>query len=137
MALSPSSRPTDVVAALIRRGGQILICQRPAGGALAGQWEFPGGKVDPGETPGQALVRELREELGVEARAGTLVFEHTHAYAPDRVAHLMFFAVEILSGDPQALEHTEIRWVKPVALRLFPFVAGDGPIVEKLARGEM
>ncbi|NUP89930.1 MAG: (deoxy)nucleoside triphosphate pyrophosphohydrolase [Candidatus Sumerlaeia bacterium] len=136
MALAPSGQPTDVVAALVRRGGQILICQRPPGGELALEWEFPGGKVDPGERPEQALARELREELGVDAQIGPLVFEHTHAYGPDRVAHLLFYEAAIL-GDPQALEHAAVRWVKPVGLRLFRFVAGDGPIVEKLARGEL
>ena len=137
MNLPAAAEPQVVVAALIRRGGQILICRRRDVGPLARQWEFPGGKVDPGETPEQALRRELREELGVEVRVGPLVFEHTHAYAPDRIAHLLFHETEITSGVPQLLDHEEMRWVKPVALRLFDFVAGDGPIVDKLARGEM
>jgi 8-oxo-dGTP diphosphatase len=134
--MTASDFPIDVVAALVRRGGQILICRRPPGGALGGQWEFPGGKVEPGESPEEALARELREELGVDAQIGPLVFEHTHAYAPDRVAHLLFYEA-MLEGAPKALEHDEIRWVKPVSLRLFDFVAGDDPINEKLARGEL
>jgi mutator protein MutT len=128
--------PVDVVAALIRRGGEVLICRRPDRGHLAGKWEFPGGKVEAGETPPQALAREIREELGVECEVGPLVFEHTHSYAPDRVAHLLFHEA-VIHGTPQMHDHQAIRWVKPVALRLFDFVDGDGPIIERLARGEL
>lgn len=132
-----SGSATDVVAALIRREGQLLICRRAGQGALAGLWEFPGGKVDPGETPPEALARELHEELGVEARVGPLVFEHTHVYSPDWAAHLLFYETEITAGTPQPLDHQEIRWVEPTALGDFEFVAGDGPIVAALARGDL
>lgn len=135
-ALASQPTPQDVVAAVVRRGGQVLICQRPPEGSLANKWEFPGGKVDPGERPEEALRRELREELGVESRVGRLLFECTHAYAPDRIAHLLFYATAI-EGNPQLLDHQEMRWVKPVGLRLFDFVDGDRAFVEKLARGEL
>lgn len=127
----------DVVAAVIRRGGEILICQRPKDSTLGGQWEFPGGKVEDGETPEHALIRELKEELDVKAKVGKLLMEHTHTYAPDRCAHLLFYETEIVSGQIQLNDHQEVRWVKPIALRLFPFVAGDAPLIEKLARGEI
>lgn len=127
----------DVVAALIRRGDRLLICQRRSVGPLGGQWEFPGGKVDPGETPEAALCRELREELGVEAEIGPCVFEHTHAYGPDRVAHLLFFEARIAAGEPQLHDHQALAWVRPTELAAHTFVAGDGPILAKLASGEI
>jgi 8-oxo-dGTP diphosphatase len=127
----------DVVAALIRRDSRLLVCQRLPIGPLSGQWEFPGGKVDPGETPEEALLRELREELGVEARIGPLVFEHTHVYAPDRVAHLLFYEATILRGEPELLDHQAMRWVVPEELGGFEFVAGDGEIIRRLAGGEL
>ncbi len=134
--MAPPS-PINVVAALIWRDDHLLICRRPEGGALAGQWEFPGGKIDPGETPEEALARELREELGVETRVGERIFEHVHAYTPERIAHLLFFRVQITAGKPQRFEHQDMRWVAPSALPAFDFVAGDGPIIEKLTRGEI
>jgi 8-oxo-dGTP diphosphatase len=135
-SLASQPTPQDVVAAVIRRGNQVLICQRPPRGALASLWEFPGGKVDPGEQPEQALRRELMEELGVQSKVGPMIFETTHAYASDRIAHLMFFETTI-EGEIQMLDHQDMRWVKAVGLRLFEFVGGDEAFVDKLARGEL
>ena len=88
---------TQVVAALIWRGGQFLICQRPAHKARGLLWEFVGGKVEPGETEQQALVRECREELGVEIAVGDVFMEVTHTY-PDITVHLTLFHVSIMQG---------------------------------------
>jgi len=100
----------EVVAALIRRGDTFLACQRPAHKARGLQWEFLGGKVEPGETKEEALVRECREELGVTVRAGKALTEVTHAY-PDLTVHLTLFEAVITEGEPQALEHNDIRWM--------------------------
>ena len=97
----------EVVAALIERGERFLICQRPAHKARGLLWEFVGGKVEPHETPEQALARECREELGVELRAGAKFFEVTHAY-PDIEVHLTLFRAAIESGEPKKLEHNDI-----------------------------
>jgi 8-oxo-dGTP diphosphatase len=134
----PSNRPptATVVAALIRRGNEILICQRPDEGMLANRWELPGGTVEKGEKPERAMRRELMEELGIDSHVGRLVFEHTHFYSTERVPRMLFFEVEI-EGDPQLLYHQSLRWVKPLALRLFDFAEADQPIVDRLARGEL
>ena len=100
----------EVVAALIRRGDTFLACQRPAHKARGLQWEFLGGKVEPGETKEEALVRECREELGVTVRAGKALTEVTHAY-PDLTVHLTLFEAVIAEGEPRALEHNDIRWM--------------------------
>src|ERR1700729_3548186 len=91
--------PIDVVAGVIRRDdGRLLITQRLADDTLGGYWEFPGGKVDPGEELGAALARELREEIGVEAEIGAEIHHIVHAY-PDRDVRLYFYDVRILSGE--------------------------------------
>lgn len=101
---------TQVVAALIWRGGKFLICQRPAHKARGLLWEFVGGKVEPGETKQQALVRECREELGIETAVGNVFMEVTHTY-PDITVHLTLFHVSITQGEPQKLEHEDMRWI--------------------------
>ena len=94
---------TQVAAALIRDGGRFLICRRPAHKARGLLWEFVGGKVEPGETPRQALIRECREELGITVKPGALFMELTHDY-PDLTVHLMVFSAEIIQGTPEKLE---------------------------------
>jgi 8-oxo-dGTP diphosphatase len=134
--MSDSSQPIEVVAAIARRGGQILIAKRTETDHLPGQWEFPGGKIEPGEKPRQALKRELREELGCSGIIGDVIHTLEHTYPDGRHVRLRFFHVEI-EGDPEPLHHAELRWVKPVGLRLFPFVEADRPLIEALARGEI
>src|SRR6185437_4705277 len=92
------SRARAVVAALILRGKEVLICQRKAGTAMGLQWEFPGGKIEPGESPEQALRRELEEELGIEASVGPYIAEVLHNYRNGGSIHLRFFAVHRFEG---------------------------------------
>jgi 8-oxo-dGTP diphosphatase len=101
-----------VVTALIRRGNQVLIGQRPPGHTLAGQWEFPGGKIERGESPESALKRELQEELGIEADIGPLRFAATHSYG-DISIMILFYDVYYWKGEPKLQQHTELRWTTP------------------------
>lgn len=124
---------TQVVAALIWRGGKFLICQRPAHKARGLLWEFVGGKVEPGETKQQALVRECREELGIETAVGDVFMEVTHTY-PDLTVHLTLFYVSIVQGEPQRLEHEDIRWILPEDIPQYVFCPADEAILQKLRR---
>jgi len=101
-----------VVTGLIKKNGKVLLGQRPPGNSLAGQWEFPGGKIELGESPPQALKRELFEELEIEAEIGALRFANTHAYG-DRGVLLLFFDVLFWKGEPKASHHSELKWVSP------------------------
>ena len=122
---------TQVVAALIWRGGKFLICQRPAHKARGLLWEFVGGKVEPGETKQQALVRECREELGIETAVGDVFMEVTHTY-PDITVHLTLFHVSIIQGEPQKLEHEDMRWISPADIPQYVFCPADEAILQKL-----
>ncbi len=122
---------TEVVAALIREDGRILICQRPVGKARALLWEFPGGKVDPGETGEEALFRECREELGVGLEVGEMYCRVTHRY-PDLQVRLTLYHARIREGRPQRLEHADIRWVTPAELSGYDFCPADREIIMKL-----
>ena len=104
-----------VVAGLIRRQGKVLVGQRPEGASLAGTWEFPGGKIELDESPEQALARELREELGVEAEIGALKFAATHTYGKTGILFL-FFEVKYWKGQIKPQQHLDLRWVTPKEL---------------------
>lgn len=121
----------EVVAALIWREGRFLICQRPAHKARGLLWEFAGGKVEPGETKRQALIRECREELGVEVRVGDVYTELTHAY-PDLTVRLTLFCAEIEQGEPKLLEHAALRWITPAEISGFDFCPADEEILRLL-----
>ena len=101
---------TEVVAALIWDGDRFLACQRPAHKARGLLWEFVGGKVEPGETREQALIRECREELDVTVSVGEVFMEVAHAY-PDLTVHLTLFHAAIAQGTPKKLEHNDLRWI--------------------------
>lgn len=124
---------TEVVAALIWERGKFMICQRPAGKARGLLWEFVGGKVEPGETKADALVRECREELGVTVGVGEAFMEVTHEY-PDLTVHLTLFNAEIASGTPQKLEHNDIRWISPEEIDGYDFCPADEVILQKIRR---
>jgi 8-oxo-dGTP diphosphatase len=119
-----------VAAALIDADGRVLIAQRPEGKALAGLWEFPGGKIEPGERPEQALIRELHEELGIDVNAACLApFVFTsHAYES---FHLLMplYLLRRWSGTVQRREHAALKWVKPDQLRDYPMPPADEPLV--------
>ena len=122
---------TQVVAALIWREDKILICRRPANKARALLWEFPGGKVEAGETKQQALVRECREELGITVVPGSVYYEVTHTY-PDITIHLTLFNCTT-QDEPQRLEHSELAWVLPQSVTAYDFCPADKAIVAKIA----
>ena len=124
---------TDVVAALIWDENRFMICQRPAHKALGSLWEFVGGKVEPGESKEEALIRECREELGVTVEVGDVFMEVTHQY-PDITVHLTLFSASIREGVPQKLEHQDIRWITAEEIGKFSFCPADTEILEKLKK---
>lgn len=117
-------KKVDVVAAVIRENGKILIAQRPNESHLGGQWEFPGGKIETGETQHEALIREIKEELTVDIKPVKLLGEAEHTY-PERHVHLFFYDAEIVSGQIKAVEHQDIRWVKPETMLNYDLAKGD------------
>jgi mutator protein MutT len=121
----------EVSAALIFRDGKLLIAQRHADAHLGGLWEFPGGKREPHETFEQCLVREIREELGIEISVGKLFEEITHAY-PEKIVHLKFFICSFLRGEPQPLGCAAFKWVVKSELADYKFPAADLLLLEKL-----
>ena len=123
----------DVSAALIFRGGQLLITQRHAHAHLGGFWEFPGGKREPGETFEQCLVREIREDLGVEISVGEL-FEEVHHDYPEKSVHLKFFRCKLVAGEPQPLGCAAWRWVDKSELTGFDFPAADAQLLVQLKK---
>ena len=126
-------KATEVVAALIWDGDRFLICQRPAHKARGLLWEFVGGKVEPGETKEQALIRECQEELAVTISVGEVFMEVNHDY-PDLNVHLTLFHAAIIEGTPQLLEHNDIRWITPEEIPQYEFCPADETILRKLQR---
>ena len=114
---------------------RILICQRGAGGSCAFLWEFPGGKQEAGETAADCLVRECREELGIEIDIVALLEQTSYTY-PDNKIGLSFFAAKITGGVPQKSVHQKILWVRPAELLQYQFCPADTEIVSRLAQGE-
>lgn len=124
---------TEVVAALIWRGERFLACQRPAHKARGLLWEFVGGKVEAGETREDALIRECREELAVTVVPRDIFMEVTHEY-PDLTVHLTLFNADLPQGEPQALEHNEVRWITVDEIDGLPFCPADEEILERLKK---
>ena len=121
----------EVVAALIWDGDRFLICRRPAHKARGLLWEFVGGKVEPGETKEQALVRECREELDIELAVGEPFMEVTHAY-PDITVHLTLLHTAVAAGEPKLLEHVALAWITPEEIPQYDFCPADTAILERL-----
>ena len=124
---------TSVVAAVIEKDGRILIGQRRADTAHALKWEFPGGKVEAGETPAAALVRELREELDIEAEAGLEIRRYQYNYPGRSPILLIFFKVDRFHGEPRNLIFERIAWALPRDLPSYDFLEGDVEFVRALA----
>lgn len=125
----------EVVAALIRREGKFLICQRPENKARALLWEFVGGKVEQGETKERALIRECREELGITVAVGAAFAEVVHEY-PDITVHLTLFNATIAEGAPIRKEHKDIRWIAPSEIPDYEFCPADIGILQKIRAAE-
>lgn len=124
---------TNVVAALIWRGDKFMICQRPVHKARGLLWEFVGGKVEPGETKEQALIRECREELAVTLSVGEIFMDVVHEY-PDITVHLTLFNAIIAEGEPQMLEHNDIRWITSSEISNYEFCPADKEILDTIIR---
>jgi 8-oxo-dGTP diphosphatase len=125
-----------VVAALIQHQGKLLVCQRRRGSRFELLWEFPGGKVEPGETLEDALTRELREELGVSAKIGPELFRTEHTYAETtQPLEIVFLAASIAPGHVENLEFERIEWRAPESLPELDFLPADRELIQKLASG--
>ena len=122
---------TEVVAALIWQGEKFMICQRPAHKARGLLWEFVGGKVEAGETPQEALIRECREEIGVLLSVGDVFMDVTHEY-PDLTVHLTLFHATVTEGEPQMLEHNDIQWITPEEIPNYDFCPADVEILDRI-----
>ena len=123
---------TEVVAALIWQGDKFMICQRPAHKGSGLLWEFVGGKVEPGETKEQALIRECWEELAVMLSVGEVFMDITHEY-PDITVHLTLFNAAISEGEPVMLEHNDIQWITPSEIQNYDFCPADVEILAKIS----
>jgi 8-oxo-dGTP diphosphatase len=125
--------------ALIDRDGRVLLAQRPEGKPMAGLWEFPGGKIEPGETPETALIRELDEELGINTAASCLAplsfASHSYGASDNRAAfHLlmMLYVCRRWQGSPKPIEGGALKWVRPQQLRDYPMPDADIPLIAAL-----
>ncbi|MDT8069408.1 MAG: NUDIX domain-containing protein [Terriglobia bacterium] len=127
----------QVVAGLIVRGSQMLICQRTKHQPMPLQWEFPGGKIEPGEEPPAALERELEEELGIRAAVGPEVATIAHTYRNGNGVELHFFLVEAYEGEIENRIFKDVRWVERGTLPQFDFLEADKAFVEKIAAGKV
>lgn len=123
-----------VVAGILERDGQLLICQRGRGEYFEYKWEFPGGKLKEEESPAEALARELAEELGIEATVGAELRRLRYQYAGREEFELIFFRVDSFRGEPANRIFEEIRWVRPEELPAYDFLAADTGLIADLAR---
>ncbi len=137
IASSSSAPPLEVVAALIFRGGKVLVAQRLAASPLGGTWEFPGGTIEPGESAEVALQRECAEELGVVAQVAALAWEVTHS-TPEGALRLRLYHVHVAEAavcEPRQAQ--QLAWLQPAALANLTFCPADVSIVEALCRGQL
>ena len=121
----------EVVAALVWKNNKFMICQRPANKARGLLWEFVGGKVESGETKEQALIRECKEELDILLSVGDVFIDVVHEY-PDITVHLTLFNATIAEGEPQRLEHNDIKWITPSEIPNYEFCPADEEILARI-----
>lgn len=124
-----------VVAGVAFKEGKVMLCRRNAHSLEGMKWEFPGGKVERGETPEEALARELGEELGIETRTGALIDAIVHPASPypDKGILLLYYLTEIIGGDPQTIDCSGIAWTEPSALETFSLAPADALFVRRMA----
>lgn len=122
-----------VVAAIIKDKDKILIAQRNSKDHLAGKWEFPGGKIEPGETPEKCLAREIREELRVDVEIGSFYDDNVYG-SKDQAIHLLFYWAKVMNGEVTAIVHDDVKWITIKELARFDFAPADIPIVKRLER---
>ena len=120
-----------VMAAVVEKDGRLMICRRGPGRRLEGVWEFPGGKLEAGETPEQGLARELREELKIETEIGRILDAQLESEFHEFI--ILYYRARIVSGEPALTEHSEIRYVLPSELRDYEFSTADAKAAERLA----
>ena len=127
-----SSNIIRVTAAILEKDGKILIAKRKTGDKLfAGLWEFPGGKVEEGETPEECMARELKEELDIEVEVGELITSNKHKY-PHGIFELLAYRVKHVSGEMVLNDHKEIKWVTADEMSNYEFPPADLPIIKEL-----
>jgi 8-oxo-dGTP diphosphatase len=126
-----------VVAGILLLGDEILCCQRSTSDPFPLKWEFPGGKIEPDETPEQALARELVEELAIHAEIGALVEIIRHSYTPGVVIELHFFRVDRWTGEMQNIIFNDVRWVKRPGITALDFLEADRELVQRIADGAL
>lgn len=129
-------KPLEVTAAIIRQNGKILICQRPAEKNRGLLWEFPGGKIEAGETGQQCIIRECQEELGVTLSVEQELTDITCEY-PDCVVHLHFFLCNIVAGVPEKKEHNAITWIMPNEVEQYEFCPADEKMLRTISGKEI
>ena len=126
-----------VTAGILTRGDRVLVCQRRAGGPFPLKWEFPGGKVEDGESPEDCLRRELREELSVETEIGPEIYRTEHRYPGGFAVRLLFFRICRYTGTPMNLAFERIEWARVADLPHYDFLEADRELVDRLASGEI
>lgn len=129
---APMAAPVDVSAGILVRAGRVLACQRHPDQSHPGQWEFPGGKREVGETLAECLRRELREELGIEAEVGRELWRSVHTYPGRPPVALAFFRVDRFAGEPRNLVFAAIRWLAVAELARLDFLAADRALIDRL-----
>jgi 8-oxo-dGTP diphosphatase len=136
--MNQTSPAITVVAALIEHEGKILACQRKRGSTFELMWEFPGGKVEPNETPQQALARELQEELGVQSTIGREVYRTHHHYKElPRALELIFFLATVNPSQIRNLNFEQMQWRSPQSLAELEFLPADRDLIDELAVGNL
>ena len=124
------------MAAIIKDENRLLIAKRHSKDPLGGKWEFPGGKIEPGETPQECLVREIKEELGVEVKIGPFYDDNVYN-SQDHGIHLLFYWAEIIKGEVIPVVHDDLKWITINELASFDFAPADIPIVKRLMKEDI